>query len=111
MAALVRETRANVPHTLRVEVEADDEESARAAVEAGADIVLLDNMSPQAMQRVVEQCAGEGVIFEASGGVTLETIREVAASDVQLISAGALTHSAPALDISLDVEVDVEASP
>ena len=104
VATLVRETRTKVPHTLRVEVEADDEESARAAVEAGADIVLLDNMSPQAMRRVVEDCAADGVLFEASGGVTLETIREVAASGVQLISAGALTHSAPALDISLEVE-------
>ena len=107
VADLVREARANAPHTLRVEVEADDEAAARAAVEAGADVVLLDNMSPQEMRRVVESRGDGDVLFEASGGIRLETVREVAATGVHLISAGALTHSAPALDISLEVEPGV----
>jgi nicotinate-nucleotide pyrophosphorylase (carboxylating) len=80
---------------------------AREAVAAGADVVLLDNMTPEQMREVVaEHRANPGkahVLFEASGGVTLETIAEVAATGVDLISCGALTHSAPALDISLDV--------
>ncbi len=104
VAELVRQARAGAPHTLRVEVEADDEQAALVAVEAGADVVLLDNMSPSEMRRVVESCGRDDVLFEASGGITLETVREVAASGVHLISAGALTHSAPALDISLDIE-------
>lgn len=103
MAAIVDAARAGAAHTLQVEVEVDDEEMARAAIEAGADIVLLDNMSPERMRRIVE-AAPSGVLFEASGGITLDTIREVAASGVHLISVGALTHSAPALDISLDIE-------
>ena len=104
LAQLIEQARPNAPHTLRIEVEADDEESAVTSVEAGADVVLLDNMSPQRMRSVVESCEREGVVFEASGGITLETIREVAASGVHLISIGALTHSAPALDISLEIE-------
>ncbi len=103
MAAIVAAARAGAAHTLQVEVEADDEATARAAIDAGADIVLLDNMSPERMRRIVE-AAPAGVLFEASGGITLDTIREVAASGVHLISVGALTHSAPALDISLDIE-------
>ncbi len=103
MAAIVAAARAGAAHTLQVEVEADDEATALAAIEAGADIVLLDNMSPEEMRRIVE-AAPAGVLFEASGGITLDTIREVAASGVHLISVGALTHSAPALDISLDIE-------
>jgi nicotinate-nucleotide pyrophosphorylase (carboxylating) len=103
MAAIVSAARAGAAHTLQVEVEADDEKTALAAIEAGADIVLLDNMSPEEMRRIVE-AAPVGVLFEASGGITLDTVREVAASGVHLISVGALTHSAPALDISLDIE-------
>ncbi|MEE8337739.1 MAG: carboxylating nicotinate-nucleotide diphosphorylase [Dehalococcoidia bacterium] len=103
LAALVQEARRRVSHTLRIEVEADSEEQAHAAVEAGADIVLLDNMSAARMAAIVE-AAPDGVVFEASGGITLETVADVAASGVDLISVGALTHSAPALDISLEVE-------
>ena len=104
VAELVRRARAGAPHTLRVEVEADDAQAARAAVEAGAEVVLLDNMNPDEMRGVIESCGRDDVLFEASGGITLETVRDVAASGVHLISAGALTHSAPALDISLDID-------
>ena len=103
ISELVREARRAVPHTLRVEVEVTDEAGARAAVDAGADVILLDNMSPAEMRRVVTRVGDGRVLFEASGGITRETAAEVAASGVDLISSGALTHSAPALDVALDI--------
>ena len=101
---LVEAARRNAPHTLRVEVEVTDAATALLAIAAGADVILLDNMSPREMRQVVESADGDGTLFEASGGVTLETVRDIAATGVHLISAGALTHSAPALDISLELE-------
>ena len=103
IAELIREARGAVAHTLRVEVEVTDEEGARSAAAAGADVILLDNMSPREMREVVERAGDGRVLFEASGGITLETVGAVAASGVDLISSGALTHSAPALDVALDV--------
>ena len=103
LAGLVEEARWRAAHTLRVEVEADNAEQARAAIAAGAEIVMLDNMRPEEMRAIVE-AAPENVLFEASGGITLETVGAVSGSGVHLISVGALTHSAPALDISLEVE-------
>ena len=100
---LVREARMRAPHTLRVELEVTDAPSALLAMAAGVDVILLDNMSPAEMRTVVE-AAADGVVLEASGGVNLDNIREVAATGVHLISIGALTHSAPALDISLEIE-------
>ena len=104
---LIAAVRARVPHTLRIEVEADTSHLARAAAAGGADVVLLDNMSPDMMRAIVAEARAcpqtAGVLFEASGGVRLETIAAIAGTGVDLISVGALTHSAPALDISLDV--------
>ena len=104
---LIAEVRARVPHTLRIEVEADTPHLARAAAAGGADVVLLDNMPPDMMRAIVEEHRANAktahVLFEASGGIRMETIAAVAATGVDLISVGALTHSAPALDISLDV--------
>ena len=100
---LVREAREAAAHTLRVEVEVSDEEGARSAAAAGADVILLDNMSPREMREVVERAGDGRILFEASGGITLETVGAVAASGVDLISSGALTHSAPALDVALDI--------
>ena len=100
---LLREARERAPHTQRIEVEAPDVETALLAIEAGADIVMLDNMPVEAMREAVE-AAGGRALLEASGGVGLDTVREIAATGVDLISVGALTHSAPALDISLEVE-------
>ncbi|MYE46942.1 MAG: carboxylating nicotinate-nucleotide diphosphorylase [Chloroflexi bacterium] len=100
---LRREVRERAPHTHRIEVEAPDVETALLAIEAGADIVMLDNMTVAAMREAVEAAAGRAVL-EASGGVNLESVRKIAATGVDLISVGALTHSAPALDISLEVE-------
>ena len=100
---LLCEARERAPHTQRIEVEAPDVETALLAIEAGADIVMLDNMPVEAMREAVE-AAGGRALLEASGGVNLDTVREIAATGVDLISVGALTHSAPALDISLEVE-------
>jgi nicotinate-nucleotide pyrophosphorylase (carboxylating) len=106
---LVAATRRSAPHTQRVELEVPDAATALLALAAGVDVILLDNMAPAEMARVVEAVA-DGVLLEASGGVTLETVRDVAATGVQLISVGALTHSAPALDISLEIEPAAEGA-
>ena len=88
---------------LKVEVEVRTAQEALEAVEGGADIIMLDNMSPDEMRRVVGLVAGR-VKIEASGGVTLANVRVVAETGVNLISVGALTHSSKALDISLELE-------
>ena len=103
LAEIVRRARERAPHTLRVEVEVESMEEAREAVEARADVILLDNMTPEEMRRVVEMIGGRAVV-EASGGITLETVREVAETGVDIISVGALTHSVTALNISLDLD-------
>ncbi len=104
VAEVVERARAGAPHTLRVEVEATNERDALQAIEAGADVVLLDNMDIAAMRRVVEKARGQAIL-EASGGVTLENVRAIAETGVDVISVGALTHSARALDISLEVDL------
>jgi nicotinate-nucleotide pyrophosphorylase (carboxylating) len=105
--ALLASVRAEVPHTLRLEIEVTTPAMAFAALEGGADVILLDNMTPEMMAAIVADARKEPtyarVLFEASGGITLDTIAKVSATGVDLISCGALTHSAPALDISLDV--------
>lgn len=93
------------PHTSKVEVEVVDLAGVQEALDAGADIIMLDNMGLDEMRRAVALVDGRALL-EASGGITLETIREVAATGVDLVSAGALTHSAPSLDISLDFALD-----
>jgi len=97
-AAVERAAGAGAP--VQVEVETLDE--LREALDAGADSILLDNMSPDAMREAVVETAGRATL-EASGGVTLDTIRAIAETGVDFISIGALTHSAPSLDVSLDV--------
>jgi nicotinate-nucleotide pyrophosphorylase (carboxylating) len=99
----VRRARDLAPPGTKVEVDCDRIEQVRAALAAGADIILLDNMRPDEMARCVELVAGRA-ITEASGGVRLETVREIAQAGVDWISVGALTHSAPALDLGLDFE-------
>lgn len=86
-----------------VEVECDRLEQVRAALEARADIILLDNMSPEAMRECVRLVNGRAVT-EASGGVSLDAVRAIALTGVDHISVGALTHSAPALNLALDFE-------
>ncbi len=103
LAEAVRRARAAVGPMVRVEVEVESVEQAAVAAEAGADLILLDNMSPEQLRAAVAAVAGRART-EASGGITLATIRAVAESGVDFISVGALTHSAPALDIGLDIE-------
>ena len=104
VALAVRRARTGAPHTLRVEVEIDDLAQLEPAIAAGAHIVMLDNMDVRTMRSAVERTGGR-VLLEASGGVRLETVRAIAETGVDLISVGALTHSAPALDISLELDV------
>jgi len=87
---------------LKIEVEVNNMAEAVEAVEAGANILLLDNMNTADMQKTVEQLKGK-VRFEASGGITLENVRQVAETGVDIISIGALTHSVKALDMSLEM--------
>ena len=91
---------ANAPDGVVVEVECATLDEVGAAVEAGVPRILLDNMDPVELRRAVELVAGRAEL-EASGGITLDTIRAVAETGVDFISVGALTHSAPALDFSL----------
>ena len=91
------------PHTIKVEVEVTNLEELQEALEAGAHIIMLDNMSLEAMRTAVD-VVGCRAVTEASGGVDLETVRAVAETGVDLISVGSLTHSVNALDISLDLE-------
>jgi nicotinate-nucleotide pyrophosphorylase (carboxylating) len=101
VAHAVRAARAARPD-LHVQVEADTLDQLREAIAAGADSVLLDNMPPERLREAVAIAAGR-VRLEASGGITLETVRAVAETGVDAISIGALTHSVRALDISLEV--------
>ncbi len=103
VAAIVRQARARAPHTLRIEVEVTTVAEAREALEGGADILLLDNMALEPMRQAAALAKGRA-LTEASGGITLATVRAVAETGVDLISVGALTHSVKALDISLEVE-------
>ncbi|HEY3500020.1 MAG TPA: carboxylating nicotinate-nucleotide diphosphorylase [Polyangiaceae bacterium] len=95
--------RARAPHVTRVEVEVESLEALDQALAAGADIVMLDNFRPEAIGEAVRRARGRAIV-EVSGGVTLERIAELARAGVDVVSVGALTHSAPAADISLDLE-------
>ena len=100
IASAVSRARQSVPHTQKIEVEVRDQAEVDEALDAGADILLLDNMSTEELRSAVEMINGRA-ITEASGGINLETIREIAETGVQLISVGALTHSYHAVDISM----------
>lgn len=102
--AAVRRAKAAVGPLVTVEVEVESAEQADLAATAGADVILLDNMSLDELRKSVQVIAGRATI-EASGGITLETLRSVAETGVDYISVGALTHSARAVDISLDMTI------
>jgi nicotinate-nucleotide pyrophosphorylase (carboxylating) len=104
IADAVRLSRERSPHTLRVELEVTTLDELDEGLAAGADVILLDNMSIAEMAEAVRRCQGRA-LTEASGGITPENVAEVAATGVDLISLGALTHSAPSLDISLELEL------
>jgi len=101
---IVTRAKEKAPKGLKVEVEVNTIQEALDAAEAGADIIMPDNMSPEEMRQVVDSMPS-GVETEASGGVTLKNVREVAETGVNFISVGALTHSYQALDISLELEL------
>ncbi len=100
--AAIAAARAGRTHTLKIEIEVTDLDQLREAIEAGADVVMLDNMTPEQLAEAVRVADGR-VLTEASGGIGLDNVAAIAATGVDLISVGALTHSAPAIDISLEV--------
>ncbi|MCL5885174.1 MAG: carboxylating nicotinate-nucleotide diphosphorylase [Deltaproteobacteria bacterium] len=102
IAKAVAAARASVPHLARVEVEVETLEEAEDAVAAGADALLLDNMPPVRVAEAVRRYAGS-VFLEASGGIRLDNVMEYARAGVAAVSIGALTHSAPALDIAFEL--------
>lgn len=101
VANAIEAARARVGHMVKIEIEVDTLDQLREVLTHKVDAVLLDNMSPAQLKQAVGIVAGR-VLTEASGGVTLDTVRAIAESGVDLISSGALTHSAPVLDLGLD---------
>jgi nicotinate-nucleotide pyrophosphorylase (carboxylating) len=105
----IRAARARIPHTATIEVEVDRLDQIEEVVAAGVDTIMLDNFTPDELRAGVALVAGRARI-EASGGITLETIREIALTGVDVISVGALTHSVKSLDLGLDISV-IEQAP
>ncbi|GFZ97631.1 carboxylating nicotinate-nucleotide diphosphorylase [Nesterenkonia alkaliphila] len=104
LAQAIRSARARLPHTAHIEVEVDRLDQIPAAMEGGADTIMLDNFSLSDLRRGVELIAGRALV-EASGGVTLDTVAAIAETGVDVISVGSLTHSARGLDLGLDFRV------
>lgn len=98
----IQRVRRLLPHTMKVEVECSTLEQVVQALEGGADIILLDNMSLDTLREAVRLARGKALL-EASGGVRLHNVRDIAETGVDAISVGALTHSAPAIDIALEI--------
>src|SRR5690606_12095893 len=103
IAEALAELRGKLSHTMKIEVEADRLEQVRQAVEAGADIILLDNMSPETIREALV-IVQKRAITEASGGISLETIRAYAETGVDVISTSKITLGVPAIDIGLDLD-------
>ncbi|MEX0830010.1 MAG: carboxylating nicotinate-nucleotide diphosphorylase [Nitrospirales bacterium] len=97
-----RVAKQQAPHGLRISVEVETLAQVREALQGKADIILLDNMSPTKIQQAVKLIKGQALV-EVSGGITMENIKDMANAGVDIISIGALTHSAPAMDLSLDI--------
>ena len=104
VAPALRAAKAFVGHLVKVEIEVDTLDQLREVLAEGADVVLLDNMTPAQLREAVAMIGGR-MKAEASGGIHLGTAREIAETGVDLISSGALTHSAPVLDLGLDIEI------
>jgi nicotinate-nucleotide pyrophosphorylase (carboxylating) len=100
----LRAAKAFVGHLVKIEIEVDTLDQLREVLDEGADVVLLDNMAPAQLREAVAMIGGR-IKAEASGGVHLGTVREIAETGVDLVSSGALTHSAPVLDLGLDIEI------
>jgi nicotinate-nucleotide pyrophosphorylase (carboxylating) len=106
VSAAVRRAREQVGHLHKIEVEVSTEVGLREAIDAGADIILLDNLTPAEMRTLVElaRTLSDRLTLEASGGINLETVRAYAETGVDLISVGSLTHSSRAMDISFKIQ-------
>ena len=106
VGAAVKRAKESVGHLHKIEVEVSTERDVREAIEEGADILLLDNLTPEETARLVliARERAPGVLLESSGGITLANVRAYAEAGVDLISVGALTHSARALDISFKIQ-------
>lgn len=109
VAEAVSRARQGAPHLLRVEVECETMADVDAALGAGAEVILLDNMSPRDLAAAVRRIGGRAVV-EASGGVTLERLREIAETGVDLISIGALTHSAPSANLTMELTPELRGA-
>lgn len=108
LAQALRSARERLPHTTHFEVEVDRLDQIEAVLSAGVDTIMLDNFTTDQLRQGVRQVAGRALV-EASGGVSLERVREIAETGVDLISVGALTHSVRALDLGLDLLAEVPA--
>jgi nicotinate-nucleotide pyrophosphorylase (carboxylating) len=106
----IRAARTHIPHTMKIEVEVEDMEQLEQALSAQPDIIMLDNMTNDQMREAITRMksAAPHILIEASGSVTLETVRGIAETGVDVISVGRLTYSVQALDISLDLNVQKE---
>ena len=102
VARAVAATKLAAPHLARIEIEAESLAQVRACLRAGADVILLDNMPPAGVEAAVRLIAGRALV-EVSGGITLDNVRQFALPGVQVISVGGITHSARAVDLSLEV--------
>ncbi|MGO1290536.1 MAG: carboxylating nicotinate-nucleotide diphosphorylase, partial [Brevibacterium linens] len=105
VAEAIRTARARLPHTTTIEAEVDRLDQVPAVLDGGADVIMLDNFTPAQLRDGVALIDGRAVV-EASGNVTLETIPEIAATGVDVISSGALTHSVRAIDLGLDLTLE-----
>lgn len=106
---VIEKARSNSPHLLKIEVEVETLNQLREVLEAGADVIMLDNMSVEEMRKAVKITGGR-CLLEASGSIRLENVREVAETGVDIISIGAITMSAPALDFSLELFKEIRGS-
>lgn len=104
VGAALRAAKASVGHLVKIEIEVDTLDQLDEVIAEGADVVLLDNMGPNLLREAVRRVGGR-MSTEASGGVNLETVAAIAETGVDMISVGALTHSAPVLDLGLDIEI------
>jgi nicotinate-nucleotide pyrophosphorylase (carboxylating) len=105
IAAVLAKARAVAGHLVKIEIEVETLDQLREVLASGsADVALLDNMEPAAMRQAVEMVSGR-LVLEASGGITLETVAAIAETGVDYVSSGAITHSAPSLDVALDMVI------
>ncbi len=105
VAAALRAAKASVGHLVKIEIEVDNLQQLAEVINEGADVVLLDNMGLVALHEAVQMVAGK-MLCEASGNVNLSTVKAIAETGVDIISSGALTHSAPVLDLGLDIKIN-----